>query len=132
MSLITVNWVRDHHDQILMHFPTTCDWAEFHSTVAAAHTLARSVENEVYLIIWHQAHLPPGNLLGHFRQVFQDQPSNIKHIFIVVEAQETPFIMGFVRRLAMVTTRLFPYKSHITFADSLAEVELLLNQQAVH
>lgn len=113
-----IEWLEQ--DKLLLEFQYQWNWNSFHSGVSRAHTMIRDVDHDVCLIL-HPAAVFPSNPLPHFRQAFEDQPTNLKRIMVVIPPDGEPLLLSFMRRMAKIINYFFPGKSKVEFVKSIEE-----------
>lgn len=128
MDKIAVDWYANHDNIVLMTFVEQADWGQFHEAVNKAHALIASKSHPVHLIIHPQAALPQGNPVTHFSTAFQKQPKNTGRV-IVLDPMGTGWVMGFMKRLAMIMTKLFPHNSPVLFTQSYEDALQILEKE---
>jgi hypothetical protein len=120
---LTVTWEADKRAVLIM-LDTPWTFLDFQKVIAQAHTMIRTVQHPVDLIMWHQVPLPSRDMMIVFRDAFKKQPDNIGRI-IVIPNKFTPFTV-FMSRLAELFEKLYPGKSKMMLAKSIEEARSLI------
>ena len=117
----SVEWHHTYDTLLLLSFDESPDWLLFHTAVQEAHFLARSKAPQiVHLIIKPPPTLPKGNPITQFSIAARKQPKNMGRLIMVVPTMHS-WIASFMRRLATILEKLFPYQDKVIFVLSEAE-----------
>src|SRR5690606_29211901 len=101
-------------------------WDAFNAGIRSAHGTIRRVSGRVTIIVNACASLPQGQPMMHFRDAFQDQPDNVERVIIVSDGSH-PFLFDFIKRIATILQRLYPFKSRLTFVNTLEQAYALVS-----
>jgi hypothetical protein len=119
----TVNWYSESKKAVLIELSAPLTWDEFHRSVQQAHSMILSVPHSVDMVVAANTPLPQGNPFTHFGSAFQRQPENAGKVII---ATPTNPVLGFLRQIASIMSRVYPSKSKVMFVNSLQEADKLL------
>lgn len=123
---VRAEWDSTHPNCMLIELTDPLTWDAFHAGIRGAHDRIRRVSTRATIIVNTRAHLPKGQPMMHFRDAFQDQPDNVERV-IIVSNNYDPFLLNFIKRVATILQRLYPFKSRLTFVNTLEQAYALVS-----
>ena len=122
---VKTEWDSTHPNCMVIELTDPLTWDAFHAGTRSAHSAIRRVSARVTIIVNARASLPQGQAMMHFRDAFQDQPDNVERVIIVSNGSH-PFLLDFIKRIASILQRVYPFKSRLTFVNTLEQAYALI------
>lgn len=124
---ISTDWDNEEKTILLSVFEDEWTWADFHDAAKEMHSLIRTVDHSVDLILYHKHPQPLGNPLIHFNSVQKTQPANVGQV-IVVNPHMNAALMGFLKVLSNVVMKANKSASAVQIVDNMEEARRTINK----